>query len=858
MNEVINSIVDFSKSIPLYIWGIGGVVLILLIAILIVIIRKSRLIHLALKNMDSGKADSAITAKLLNNPSLVEILIKRRGDDVISFFGIAEHLVRRMEKRKKPEDVRRLLELAPEEGLYPVFRLALQKDSIARIFKDWVKENRNVMLLRKMALDAGGDKFDGKKVRELLNDCLDDLRELSGDPQWQVRYFALRVMLFDDDSKTIRLLKESFQDPHPLLRRTAAENVGNDNLDELFDALKIMVLDDPVPEVRQSARKRIDTSFPERWKLDPAEMDDLQTIHVLELLKQDSKEDENTAITALESESLETRLAAARFLEKSGALDRLFLGANRGDREDWNRRFYLLSKSVSVGISGFLEKIKTTDIVDVLLLGAKILSEGGDNSLITNLAESTFNRKEPIRDADEEELYHTAVSLACMKGDSRARSLIRDELRKRRKDTDVLSFILPLLPPAEAPVFKDVLLDFLKDDNFAAEEAFLDILSKIPPSMFLGTVLEILEKDRSFHSHKVRLRALKCLGVWHLDYTLQTILENLPILPMEMATEFASHMSKMNSDVLRERAGFILASPDAGIRAALIAILPAAGINTYIKEIREGLNDADPDVRIACLRALFDFGELKATGPALTLLRDPVEHVRLEAARIAGMRGSEKFLEILEEIIKDQNEADSVRIAAMEGLALSNNTASVSTMVSCLDIEESLHKELIAAMAKKTDKKSIVALVENFKDSEAVIRDKISEVFTAMGEKGEAALVSLLKEDIASLKPFLADILTRTGFIEILIRKLSHRKPAVRKEAADLLAQIATDSAFRGIVLAARDPDRDVRIMVTKALETLATPAGENILKSLQEDPDRKVRKYTHWAMERLKAKKLP
>jgi HEAT repeat protein len=59
-------------------------------------------------------------------------------------------------------------------------------------------------------------------------------------------------------------------------------------------------------------------------------------------------------------------------------------------------------------------------------------------------------------------------------------------------------------------------------------------------------------------------------------------------------------------------------------------------------------------------------------------------------------------------------------------------------------------------------------------------------------------------------------------------------------------------------VLAARDPDNEVRIKVTRALESLATPAGDSILKSLENDPDRKVRRYTHWAMERLKSKKLP
>ena len=858
MSNMMDLITVLLKTLPLYVLVSSGTLLVLLFVLLVILVKRNRLIRKAVKRMEAGETDAGISARLLARPGLVEALLRRKGDDVISHFGVADHLIRRLESRKRTEDAKRLLKLAPEAGIFTVFKLALYKQSIARILQTWLKDNHEINLIRKIALSTGGWDFNGEKAWTLLSDCLEELRELSGDPDWQVRYFTLRVLLFDKDPKSLRLMKESFTDSHPLLRRTAAEKTGEENLDELFGALMTMVLDDPVPEVRQSARKRIDSTFPDRWKLNPSGMDALQAIHVLELLKTDSKEDENAAITALKGSAVEARLIAARFLEKSGALEKLFLEANRGDREDWERRRTLLVKAVQVDVTGFLEILKTTVSVDVLLLGAKILSEGGNPALISSLAEKAFGRSDPIRDADEEELYRSAVSLACIRGDEKARKLVRDELRKRRKDPDVLGFVLPLLPPGEVPVFRDVLLEFLKDDDFNADEAFLEIMAQISPSMFLGPVLDILEDDRSLHSHSVRLRALKCLGAWHLDYTLQTILENLPILPMEQAGDFALNLRKMNSKALEQRAGFILSSPDAGIRAALIAVLPAAGISSFIKEIREGLNDADPNVRIACLRALFDSGELKASAPALALLRDPVEQVRMEAARIAGRKSTDKFLETLETVLNDSNESASVRTASMEGLAVSDNTASVAAMVRFLDGEEPLRKEMINAMAKKTDRKSIAALVEHFKDSEAVLRDRIAEVFTVMGEAGEEALVSLLREDIASLKPFLADILTRTGFVEILIRKLSHRKPQIRRDAAELLTQIATDSAYRGIVLAARDPDREVRVKVTKALESLATPAGEGILKSLQDDPDRKVRRYTHWAMERLKAGKLP
>ncbi len=435
---------------------------------------------------------------------------------------------------------------------------------------------------------------------------------------------------------------------------------------------------------------------------------------------------------------------------------------------------------------------------------------------------------------------------------------MQQELHRRRHDEEILNFILPLLPPEEAPVFRDVLVEFLEDPDMPAEESFLNIMSRLPSSLFLGRILDILEADRSRYDYKVRLRALHCLGVWHLDHTLQTILENLSVLRPDQTRAFAEHLSQMNTKSLRTRAAYILVSPDAGTRSALISCLPKTEISNFAKEIKEGLNDADPEIRIACLRALLDGGELKATTSALSLMRDPVERVRREAARIAGVKGTDKFLAALEEVLVDTDESSVVRAAALEGLAASPSSESVNTMVRFLDSGEDLRNELLDAMAVKTERKAIETLVECFKDAEAIQRDRIADVFVAMGEAGEDALVGLLGENIASLKPFLADILTRTGFVEVLVRKLNHRKPEVRREAAQMLAEIATESAYRGIVLAARDPDKDVRIKVTRALESLATPAGDEILKSLENDPDRKVRRYTHWAMERLASKKLP
>ena len=67
-----------------------------------------------------------------------------------------------------------------------------------------------------------------------------------------------------------------------------------------------------------------------------------------------------------------------------------------------------------------------------------------------------------------------------------------------------------------------------------------------------------------------------------------------------------------------------------------------------------------------------------------------------------------------------------------------------------------------------------------------------------------------------------------------------------------ILSLIGTLPAFRGLVIAAKDPDQEVRVCVVKALEKLKSSHSREILEKLKEDPDMRIRKYTHWALERL------
>ncbi|MQY76311.1 MAG: transposase, partial [Spirochaeta sp.] len=208
-------------------------------------------------------------------------------------------------------------------------------------------------------------------------------------------------------------------------------------------------------------------------------------------------------------------------------------------------------------------------------------------------------------------------------------------------------------------------------------------------------------------------------------------------------------------------------------------------------------------------------------------------------------------------LLTDENEVASVKKAALVGLKNASSLKAVEILVARLEVDEELQGDISAALAAKVNKKEVAALIEDFKDADPGLRARITAVFKLMKEEGEETLVELLKEDILSLNPFISEILESTGYVESRIRQLSHRDSAVRREAAEVLSMVGTESAFRGIVLAARDPDDEVRVKVIKALEKLETKEGKEILSALESDGDKRVRKYTHWALERLKAKEL-
>ncbi|MDZ7794794.1 MAG: HEAT repeat domain-containing protein [Spirochaetia bacterium] len=792
-------------------------------------------------------------------PTLEHAATRHPGVDLIRLTGADEVWIKRLAERPNKRWAERVLEFAQEKGLFTVFLSALRRPKCAEIFKKWLSGHDDLLALRKVALSGKGEDFDGKQACEMLKDRLDQIREMMGDPLWPSRYMALKVLLYDDDERSRRALWEAFHDPHSLVRRSVVEEVkpeDEEGKEQLYTQLLRLLTDDFIFEVRVAAKQRLTNEFPDRKHIQFEKLTKVQQLHVVEQLDPTSNEDRDFAVSVLEEKDDELSLSAARFLNDAGVLKQLFLNVDFSDRTALERSRALLERAAAVNQIEFLDALPSAESPASWLIAAGLLSKQGPEKMAQTLVEKAGGLD--ISTAPEQrEVFEAAFACGCLREGEGPATYIAEFLLKNRYDAYKASFILTQLNGRHAGVYVPILLQLLKDPKFKQLEELYAALIRFDSSFYLDELLDIIAADRDEYEHQVRIAAFQVVGRLKLPYCLQTILEHLPILPLGQAREFARHLADYSGNEFVMRAQGILSGEDGKVRAALIAALPETENKDFVNPIREALGDADPYVRSAATWALLEYGDSRSIKQVRELLRDPVESVRIAVARALGEYGNETTLTYFEELCNDENEVEAVKLAAIKGLAFSKQEKAVDILVGYLKagVSPRLEEEVYSSLSRKLSQKELMALVSHLKDAEHDMREKLAHVFTRMGYESEAMLVELLREDITSLRPYITSVLEETGFIDHTIRKLSHRDPQIRRDAAELLSLIGTVAAFRGIVLAARDPDEQVRVLVTKALERLNTEGGNEILQQLREDPEPKIRKYTLWALERIKVK---
>jgi len=790
--------------------------------------------------------------KLVRYSRRMERYVRQMGPQVIIKTGLADMWIQKLDHSPGKADLRRVLLYCPQSALFKAFLAAEKHSNLQKFFLDRMRFEGEEKFIRLLAASCRGEDFNPDFFKRFFETHGELLRELTGELEWYARYFAYRILLLDTSNKTERSLNAGLMDPHPLIRKIITESFKADT-DKTWDALWDKLIHDPVYEVREAARKRIAVEFKNRYNPNGQTLNTEETAHILELLDSESQEDRTFAMKNMENQNRELRYIAAVFLEKCGVFESVLSKNTLDDQVGIDNSVGLLSKSLEVNVSGFLQGYSAGNGA-ALLVAARLLSgSGGTYENICYLEETVFSYFSAIKpDPANKDIYALTLDATAKKGNVQAFELLAKELTRRENDPDFLELLLPRTPNSVASIFLPILFHFVENTAFPARLELERVLGTFAPDLILPYVFAILNVNRAKYPHIVRISALKILCHLRQPYCLQKILESLPTMTQAEAGEFASLIGEYPRDMFNEKTAALFALPDAKIRAALINNLPGTKNDAFKKEIRASLRDVDPDVRVAAIKALLDFDELKVINQETSLLHDPIERVRLAAAEVIAMHGNPAAMKILENIVNDPNETDVVKEAVIVGLGQAENEESISILVSVLDKQAEFRKQAENALAQRTVKHDIVKLLEIFKDAEPQFREKLIPVFKAQGRKAEPYISEILKDEVASLKPYLVTILEETGYVDEQKRRLSNRYAAVRREAAQMLSLLDTLPAFRGLVLAAKDPDQEVRVCVVRALEKLNTPQGREILESLKKDPDNHIRKYTNWALERL------
>ncbi|WP_461245982.1 HEAT repeat domain-containing protein [Treponema sp. R6D11] len=852
-------------NIPLKVLIASPVVLILLAIFLLWFIQtrifkfRLRRIANAQNAQESEKAVSIFVKyyppeKLVRYSRRMERYSRQMGPEVVRKIGLTDKWIQKVTQSSMPTavDLRRVLLYCPASSVFKVYLAAEEHPRLRRVIKEWINREGEEKVIKLLAEACRGEDFEPDFGKSFLENNGALLRELTGEPEWYARYFAYKILIHNKEELTLRTLEAGLLDPHPLVRKILTENFTGGR-EKVWEMLWDKLLHDPVYEVRETARKRITKEFMDLYSLKDKKINVEETFRILEQLNPNSQEDKSFAMSILQSDNKELRYPAAVFLEKCGVLSSYLAKNTLDDPVHIENSVRILKDAMEVKVSGFMTDYPSGDGAPLLVVAKVLFKQKTAYEIINLLAKKVFNffsnkKLEP----SNREIYTKTLEAISTKGNIRSYEILAEELSHRENDPAFLELLLPRIPIKAELIFPFILFRFLKNVNFSAREELVKTLGTFNPDIVLPEIFHILNSDRSKFPHIIRISALKILGLLRLPFCLQRILESLPTFKEEETKEFAALFLDYPKEIFEDKARTLLASPDARIRASIISILPVVKNDSFMKEIRSALKDVDPDVRVAAIKSLLEFGEIKLLNQETSMLHDPVERVRLATVEVIARHGNEAAIEILKNITTDPNETEVVKMGVISGLGQATNAEGIPILVSVLDSQEEFRELAEKALANRTTKRDITQLIEIFKDAEPQLREKLIPVFKRQGKKAEPSILEILKDEVASFKPYLVKILEETGYVDEAKRRLSNRNVEVRREAAALLSLMDTLPAFRGLVMAAKDPDQEVRVSVVKALEKLKNSQSYDFLEKLKEDPDSRVRKYTHWALERL------
>ena len=615
----------------------------------------------------------------------------------------------------------------------------------------------------------------------------------------------------------------------------------------LYNSLFEAYISDPVPSIRQSAHLRLRSEFNDLFKVVPKLLSPEQKIHCLELLDPHSSQDHNLALEMLEDERPGIVLAAALFLERTGVLDRLMRDCRRSDNKDFQRRLAILKQASDHQVGAFLAKRKNLKSADSRLLALELFSSGAESPLFIPIVSRLL--KDNNQAHDFAILRRKALDCLMQRRDPDSIALQYSFLHHR--EWELFPILLEGLPAEGMHRFYPILKNCLEDPGFISWEALSKAYSRVPISSCLSDLNMLLRDENK--PFLVRKRALSLLIRLGESGTVLYLLEHLDLARPVEGLNLAAQAAEEQPEFFDSCIAAVYDSPDALLHQRMTEFLARSGNNRFIPFLLDQLDSSEPACRSAALRALGLLGEDSELERIKDHLNDLNDDVRVTAAETLLENSGEDIFDPIDALLNDPSESLELKTSLLTALGRSRHPSSLELLLNLRDWnEEELNESLLSNMALKSEPGDMNLMIRAFAEGESGRRELLKDVFLRMGHKSDLRLMELVQ---SSSDPILissaASVLEKNGYVDVLSAQLHNPLAETRRKAAVKLSLIGSPAACRALLPAARDVNKDIRILSMKALVRLE--GSSPFLKELITDPDHRVRRYARWAQRRLK-----
>lgn len=657
-----------------------------------------------------------------------------------------------------------------------------------------------------------------------------------------LRYHGCSILIYSKNENCRRHLWEMFRDSERAVRILMIRKFQSEDRHRLYNTLFKIYLNDPVPEVRESAFTRITKDFSDLYSINPTALSMEEKIHCLELLNIKSSHDHDLALQLLTDPQPGVVLAAGLYLEKTGTLDSLIQKARLKDHEDIDRRIRLLQTVADHQLISFLEKKENLNNAGSLFTALSLYESGTHSNLFAWTLEQIFNLNDSK--AVYLEMKHRALQCLTRQKDPDSLFLIRELLKSQK--SEIHSYLLEHLPGEGGIIYYPVLKGFIQDINFPNIDSLYKAFKSIPVNLCLSDLYSLTRNVEL--NIEIRRRALIILSSFCEYSCTLFMLENLDLLKKDEMKDLAESVLSWNRKAFDRDVSLIFSQPDAALHQSLMELLASAADINYIPEIEEKLLSPQAITRITALHSLQELNSIGSIEKMKGLFYDSEISVKAHTAAVFIDWDKEECFNEIQLLLKDNLELPEIHDIILKAAEKSDNRKLIPIIAGLFSKDGIPEDQLINTLKIKKSSEDIRILTTLYGDSDEYTKECLQFLFKSMGEVAEQILLSLLSDDVSSSD--IKEILEKTGFVERMIGNLKSPFPGKRREAADALCRISTQNACRGLLSAARDISLDIRKMALKALFQAQEDKG--MLSLLKEDPDKKIKRLAQWTVSKI------